>query len=290
MDYSLAIIIACHNRKQTTLLCLEKVFANDASNIRISTYLLDDGSMDGTSEAVKERFPTVNILKGNGDLFWTRGMHKAFGEALKEDHDYYLWLNDDTLLYPDSIPRLINCHLELVGRNQAESILVGSTCDPVSGELTYGGYRSNNRLHQLRFHMLTPTEELQECDTMCGNCVLIPKEAVNKSGNIDPIYQHRWGDMDYGLRAKKVGCKIFIAPGYIGTCEDNPLAKSWRDYTIPLIERIRILHSIKGLHKRDWKTYVKRHGGKLWIMKWLKPYLIILISSLLRKDLRLNRQ
>ena len=66
--------------------------------IDLNVYLVDDGSTDGTSEAVKKNFPQVNIIKGDGTLFWNGGMRVAFSKAMESEHDYYLWLNDDTIL------------------------------------------------------------------------------------------------------------------------------------------------------------------------------------------------
>lgn len=40
---------------------------------------------------------------------------------------------------------------------------------------------------------------------MNGNCVFIPSEIVNAIGNLDPIFSHAMGDIDYGLRAQKKG-------------------------------------------------------------------------------------
>lgn len=40
-------------------------------------FLVDDESTDGTSEAIKSEFPEVSIIKGDGSLFWNRGMYTA---------------------------------------------------------------------------------------------------------------------------------------------------------------------------------------------------------------------
>ena len=94
---SIAVLMTCHNRVNSTLECLAHLYEQTAlDRVVLSVYLVDDGSSDGTGEQVHERFPDVNVLKGDGSLFWNGGMHRAFGEALKVGFDYYLWLNDDT--------------------------------------------------------------------------------------------------------------------------------------------------------------------------------------------------
>lgn len=36
-------------------------------------------------------------------------MINSWTEAEKKEYDYYLWLNDDTLLYPSALSELIEC-------------------------------------------------------------------------------------------------------------------------------------------------------------------------------------
>ena len=98
---TIAVVMACYNRKDLTIKCLEHLHAQSVlleKQASINGFLMDDGSTDGTTEAVRERFPSVEVLQGDGSLFWNGGMHAAFAEALKGDYDYYLWLNDDTFL------------------------------------------------------------------------------------------------------------------------------------------------------------------------------------------------
>lgn len=52
---------------------------------RLCVYLTDDGSTDGTTEMLREKYPQVKVVSGNGNLFWDRGMHAAWREAVKGD-------------------------------------------------------------------------------------------------------------------------------------------------------------------------------------------------------------
>ena len=65
--------------------------------------MTDDGCTDGTIEAVRDKFHDVRIVKGDGSLFWNRGMLKAWEAASTEkSYDYYIWLNDDTIIKPQT--------------------------------------------------------------------------------------------------------------------------------------------------------------------------------------------
>lgn len=102
----IAVLITCFNRKKKTLACLESLFSI-VSNCHV--YLVDDKSADGTSEAIKQNFPQVKIIQGDGNLFWSRGMYTAWKEAIKGCYDFYLWLNDDVELYPFFLQELMAC-------------------------------------------------------------------------------------------------------------------------------------------------------------------------------------
>ena len=278
---SLAVLMTCHNRVNSTLECLKCLFSQSVGDqLSLKVYLVDDGSSDGTGEVVQKYYPGIQVIRGNGDLFWNRGMHKAFGEALKTGFDYYLWLNDDTYLYRDSLETLLSTHEEIKAQAKAPSVVVASTRDPDTMEFTYGGYRKRiGIINPVGFNSIIPGNRPIRCDTMCGNCVLIPNAVADIVGNLDSIYRHRWGDMDYGLRALKKGCQIWVAPGYLADCQANHSVDKWKNRRLPLKERLSELHSVKGLEKGDWLRFVRHHGGVLWPLVWISPYVRLLIGG-----------
>ena len=198
----LAVLITCHNRRDTTLACLKALYQQNLDVI-IDVFLVDDGSSDGTTEAINSYYPDVNIIEGNGNLFWAGGMRLAFAKAMKYGYGYYLWLNDDTILEPQALNDLLNIHDNLAKRGHANSIVVGSTKDAVTGEATYGGAVQSKLWYTKKFEFVEPGQTIQQCDTLFGNCVLIPGLVAAKVGNIDDVFIHRMADIDYGLRAQE---------------------------------------------------------------------------------------
>ncbi|MGA9381060.1 MAG: glycosyltransferase family 2 protein [Phormidium sp.] len=278
----LAVLMACHNRRDQTLACLESVYQQDVTS---DVYLVDDGSIDGTSDAVSAKYPQVKILQGDGNLYWGGAMRWAFDEAMKAGHDYYIWLNDDTTLDPDAFSRLLSTHRDLIQKGKPDSIIAGSMRDPATGQPTYGGMVHFSRFRPLKFVPVEPGEEPLECDTVCGNCVLIPDIVAQKVGNIDPAFPHVWGDWDYGLRAKQQGCSVWIVAGCLGNCSRNPPTQSWKNPDLPLRERWKKMNQIKGSPPRVIKAMAQRHAGPFWYIYWLSPYVRLLVSSIF-KDLK----
>ena len=274
-DAKLAILMTCHNRYDTTLACLQALYQQDRY---FEVYLVDDGSSDGTSKAVKELYPEVRIIQGNGNLFWVGGMHLAFAEAMKHGYDYYLWLNDDTILEPNAFTYLLETHQLLSKRGYTDSIVVGSVKDPVTGEYTYGGRVRSTRKFSHTFEAVKPSQESQECDTMQGNITLIPNLVAEKVGNLDTAFTHQRGDLDYGLRARKLGCSIWVAPGYLGTCSQNSVRGSWVDTSLPIHKRLQKAFQVKGFPIKEWTIFTKRHSGPFWFIYWTFPYLRAVIG------------
>jgi GT2 family glycosyltransferase len=280
-----AVLLTCHNRKSKTLACLEALF-NQAipTDLTIDVYLVNDGSTDGTAEAVQQTYPQVKILPGDGTLYWNRGMHKAFAEALQYDYDYYLWLNDDTVLYPEALSCLWQTSHQLAKQGHDKAIIVGSTRHPETDKLTYGGVVQKTWWHPFKYRLVEPGTEPKPAETLNGNCVLIPRAVVQILGNIDPTFSHSIGDTDYGLRAQRQGCSVWVAPGYAGKCQTNPpQGHPWHDPGFTLKQRWQAVTDKKGLPPRESKVFCQRHAGWLWLFYWLLPYVRLGLVSLLPK-------
>lgn len=251
----IAVLMTCHNRKDKTLVCLEKLFSQtDVENISLSVYLVDDGSTDGTREAVSRHYSEVNIISGNGSLYWNRGMRLAWEMALADEKfDYYLWLNDDTTLHHWALRSM------LLADNE-QSIVVGSTCSARDlTNITYGGRNEQG--------IIEPGETKKACSFFNGNIVLIPQFVVDKIGINDPAYPHALGDFDYGLRAAKCGIQIWLAPRTQGYCEPHEKFIPWIDPKVPLCKRLKNLYSpLANAQPRAFFYFNLKHFG------WFKAF------------------
>jgi GT2 family glycosyltransferase len=275
----IAVLMTCFNRKRMTLEALDSLFGQKhVEDLDLTVSLVDDGSRDGTSQAVAERFPQVSLLQGDGTLFWNGGMRKAFAHALAKGFDGYIWFNDDTRLDEDALHRLTACAREESG-SLGVAIVAGSIRDPRTGERSYGGVRKRASRFRLDFVPQLPDDrEPVRCDTMNGNFTLIPASVAERLGNLDAAFRHQLGDFDYGLRATEAGIPVILAPGYFGSCSDNPPSGTWRDRSQPLSKRWRNLLSPKGAPVREWLLYTRRHFGWRWPLYALSPYIKTILA------------
>jgi GT2 family glycosyltransferase len=251
----IAVIMACHNRRELTMRSLRALHSDPDPSYSLLLFVTDDGSSDGTADAIRQAYPAATIVSGTGGLYWAAAMALAERRAVREGPDYLLWLNDDTEVAPDALAVLLD-----QARRHPASIIVGAVVSPADGRMTYGGRRRLGA-HPQRFAALGLTEVAEQVDAFNGNLVLIPADVRQRIGPIDDRFPHAYADDDYSLRARSMGIEIWQAPGALGTCEANTSSGqptgSWR-------QRWRQLQSPTGLPVQAQIRYLRRHGDWRW--------------------------
>ena len=274
---AIAVLLTCFNRKEKTLSCLHSFFeANKPNGYEFDIYLVDDGSTDGTSEVVKEKYPDVTIIKGNGSLFWAGGMRMAWRTALKnKEYDAFLLLNDDVVLHKDFLDNLIKTEEFAISKDNKTGIYSAATIDDVTKKTTYGGYKIKTNHFVVRNELLEPKNKPQECEQTNANILWISKDTVNAIGIFDEHYTHGIADFDYSLRAAKKGIPVYLAPSYGGVCLHDH-GKPWRSSDVSLKERIAYLKSPKGLAYKEYLYYIKKHFPLFlpysFVAIWMKTF------------------
>ena len=273
MKKNLAILITCHNRLEKTKECLKSIyFQKKIEQYDIKVFLVDDGSTDGTSEYIKENFPEIILIQGDGNLYWGGGMYLAWEEALnyKKNFDYFLWVNDDVIFFNDAFQTLLET------KKNDDDIIVGGFCDRLTRKRTYGGTVSEKKfLSPFRFKIIDVNGSAQEIDGINGNGVLITFSAFKKIGKFDKKFIHAGGDLDYSLRAKKKNIKVYLTPKYIGFCERSNFGEN--------IENIKDIFNKKSFYPKVWLHFCVKHGGFFWYFHFLFRFLRIFLKILINK-------
>ena len=248
----IAVLMTVHNRRDITLECLRRLSAMqyDREQAVLDIFMTDDGCTDGTADAVMEASPGVHVIQGNGELYWNRGMYAAWQEALKYDHDYYWWVNDDTFVFEDTLSRM----LDSSAAHGDRAIIVGCTCaSDGSGTVTYGGV--------VKSKVVSGIDEPHECETFNGNLVLIPRRVFESIGTNDPRFRHALGDIDYGLRATEAGIDIWTVSGACGVCNLHGRPAVWMDPDQPFKDRWNNFFSPLGNNPFEFFRFRLKHYG-----------------------------
>ena len=229
-----------------------------------------------TAEEVKKNFPGINVIEGNGNLYWAGGMRLAWKEALKEHFDFYFLLNDDTTLYPNAINLLIAAHTYALEKFNKSGIYVGSTNDPVTKEFSYGGHKLLSKI-SIRLQPVKPQDGIiKSCDLANANILLVSNNVVESIGILSDKFTHSAADFDYTLTAPKKGFPLLVCSDYCGSCADDH-GKNWMPGSYSFSERIKYLKAPKHLAYHEYLFFIKRHFPFYYPIAFLKLWAKTLI-------------
>lgn len=231
-------------------LVVDAVAAALASSLPIRVYLTDNGSTDGSLEALNSRFsgdPRVRITPNGANLGFAVATNQALGQAADEEH--LLLLNPDCLLAPDTLERLIPLFdqypdtgmLGCLIRNPDGSEQRGCRRrlpTPLSGLLRAFGLPPKGMADQPTIdlhHQLLPAAP-QFVEAISGAFMLVRREALTQVGGLDEGYFLHCEDLDWCRRFGDAGWKILFVPQVAvthaqGTCSRNrPLRVEWHKH------------------------------------------------------------
>jgi GT2 family glycosyltransferase len=274
----IAVLLTTYNRKPKTVACLQSLKAQKLpAGIQLEVFLTDDSSKDGTALEVKHIYPAAHVYHGTGSLYWAGGMRHTWRQAIKHQPNFYLLLNDDTVLKEDAVSMLLD-NYKATNDVSTPAICIGSTCDTDSGVISYGGWKLDTKRLWKSSRIHSQTKYI-DCDFGNANIMLVPNAIVEKIGILADHFTHSLADYDYTLKAKKAGFRVIVAPGFLGSCIDDH-GPNWKSANTTLSERIQYLKSPKGLAYNEYLRFIKDHFPlsypsafiKLW-MKTLFPYI-----------------
>lgn len=263
----ISLLLTCFNRREKTCSCLQSLYealdkynASHEEQIQVTAYMVDDGCTDGTADAVKALLPDcdINILQGDGNLFWAGGMRFAWREAMKrhQEWDYYLLVNDDVVMMDNVFDDLLETEKYALEKYGKESLSCGFTISFDQSKTSFGGSVKDKGL-------LNPTGEPQMVDYICANVLLVPKIIVNEIGIFDDDFIHGGADYDYGLRAKKSGFPVLTTQCYDGICDNEHYYDISSVLKLSLSERKQKLYQ-PPRGKKDYLTFLKKHRPFRW--------------------------
>jgi len=281
----IAVLITCHNRKDKTIKCIKKLFeAAEKSNSKITNtvFLTDDGSTDGTNQLVAESFPSVNILQGNGQLYWAGGMRNSWNEALKNNYDGYLLLNDDTMVFENLFNEIFHTDRYSKDFLLKQGIYIGSTYNEITNKFTYGGRKIKNSLKGSS-EIIIPNGKIEMCDLGNANIMYVPNNVCNQLGILSTQYIHGVADYDYTLKAKSKKIPVLVMSSYVGTCKENNINKNEIFKNKSFKERYKYLFSPIGLAFTDYLQLQKKFFIYRYPVVLIKGYLKLIFPYVFAK-------
>lgn len=198
------------NRQEDTFACLASMTELNYPNKRL--LLVDNGSVDGTPQAVAQRFPEVEIIINEKNLGFAAGCNVGLRYALGQGADHVLLLNNDALIDPSALDHLIAPVGPRVGMvapkiyyaadpNRIWS--VGGMRHPLTLEKT-GDARGEIDNDQW--------DKVLERDYFVGCALLLSRQLLTEVGLFDERFFMYYEDSDLSLRAHQAGFKLLLSP------------------------------------------------------------------------------
>jgi GT2 family glycosyltransferase len=253
-----AVVIPVYNRRDTTLLGLKSLLSVKTSGIKLQIFVVDDGSTDGTSEAIQLQFPEVIVIQGTGDLHYAAGTNWGIEAALNWAPDYIVTMNDDAVIHEDIFHRMISTAEQnprsIIG---ALLLLWDEPHKVFQVDVTWRTFQGGWVMPSDLTAFSVPQEPF-DVDVLVGNCLLFPVAAILDGGLMDGTrFPDGWGDAQYLARMKHRGWRLLVHPKAYMWCEPNT-------YPAPLHQT-----SIKQAARNLFLN--RRHPTNLWrqfIARW----------------------
>lgn len=221
-----AIVIPVYNRREITLQGLRSLARVDKTGLDVRIFIVDDGSIDGTSDAIRKNFPDVVLIQGDGTLHYAAGTNRGIEAALEWGAEFVATMNDDAVFHDQLLQRLINTTeansrsiiggLLLLWDEPHKVFQVGQTWDTLKGGWVIPDDLTAFNVPQTAFRV--------EC--LVGNCLMLPAASIREVGLMnEKRFPHGWGDAQWMARFSKAGWNLLVEPKAYVWCEPNTYPK-----------------------------------------------------------------
>lgn len=202
------VLVAVHGRREITRRFLEALKRQSVSDFKI--VLVDDGSSDGTGEMLGRDFPEVQILRGNGNLWWTGSMRKGVDWILERaaPEDYVICANNDQIPKEDAIETLVR-----ESRENGDAI-VGSISRDFSdpAKLYDAAFSWNWKTNRyVRVPVRDHGRIRKGVDVLTCRFTIVPSEVLRRFKFEPDLFPHYLGDYDFFLTVKRAGYPLVLA-------------------------------------------------------------------------------
>lgn len=216
----LTIVIVTHNTREMTIDCIRSIL-QQTTNLQYELIAFDCASTDGSSEAIREQFPTVKVITGQNVGFGSANNIAAKGAKGRR----LLLINPDTVVLDHAID-----HLNEFADATPEAHIWGGRTVFADGSLNAGSCWKNASvwsvfcwavgLNTFRSSPLFNSEgypdwkrdSVRPVDIVSGCFFLIDRALWQALGGFDPVFFMYAEEADLCIRAQKLGARPKITP------------------------------------------------------------------------------
>ena len=201
-------VVLSWNGREDTLACLESLLG-------VETIVVDNGSVDGSADAVADRFPAVELIRAGVNLGFAAGNNVGIRRALDEGADWVVLVNNDATV-SDTFVAAVTATAE---RQPDAGVLAGKVyvTEPPD-TLWYAGGSFEPRLgYSGRVRGAGKRDDGSydaevDVDWGTGALLAVSREAIDRAGLLDEELFAYMEDVDWCLRIRDAGLRVVFAP------------------------------------------------------------------------------
>ena len=256
----IAIVILNWNGKSDTLECLKSLEKLKVDKYQLQIFVVDNASTDGSASVIEKKYKNISVLRNKDNLGFAEGNNVGIKRALKNDADYVVILNNDTVIDKDLVNELVKAfdsqpeagiispkiyfakgfefHKNRYKKGELGKVIwyAGGKMD---GNNVLGSHRGVDWVDRGQY------DEIVETDFATGCCMAVKSTVFKKIGLFNREYFLYWEDVDFCQRAKRAGYKILYTPSaqlWHKVARSSAIGSGLNDY---YITRNRLLFAAK---------------------------------------------
>jgi GT2 family glycosyltransferase len=210
--HSVFAVVLSWNRKADTLECLRSLSRVPDAGFRV--ILVDNGSGDGTADAVRREFPGVELIETGENLGYTGGNNAGIRRALDLGADYVLILNNDTVVDPGFLKELlaVASRSERIGFVSPKVYFMDPPDRVWFAGARYRTWCGYGKMTGYRQKDHGRFDRVRETDRPCGCAMLVSRAVCLEAGLLDPALFLYVDEVEWALRARRHGFASYFAP------------------------------------------------------------------------------
>jgi GT2 family glycosyltransferase len=200
----LVAVVLSWNGREDTLAALESLRG-------IETVVVDNGSLDGSPEAVAERFPDVELIRAGVNLGFAGGNNVGIRRALDRGAEWVLLVNNDASVEPGLVDALAAAAAErpdagvlackVLFADSDRLWYAGAGFDPYLGRSRHEGFGEPDR-----------PDRLSDTTRATGAAMAVSREAIDAAGLLDEELFLYAEDLEWSLRIRRAGFAVVYVP------------------------------------------------------------------------------
>ncbi|MBI5740664.1 MAG: glycosyltransferase family 2 protein [Nitrospirae bacterium] len=286
MDFS--IVIVNYNTRELLKDCLRSIYRSGEDEI-YEVVVVDNNSSDGSAEMVRDEFPRTRLIINESNLGFAGGCNK--GITLSRGR-YIILLNSDTEMLPRSLERLkVFLDSERAG---PETGIIGCRILNPDGSLQFSVGKFPSlwstvtdmlRPCHKRKYCLAGYDTAHEADWVTGAFIAIDRRVVEDVGGFDERFFMYYEEVDWCLRAKKRGWKVFYFP-HVSIIHKTPHAAKKHNISLKVAQEVRRSHLYYFRKNHRTLSFISLSAATLVLLSIdvLKWYTAFYIDKKVRQD------